>query len=52
MELPIRNFMLYKGAGRIVPAAGDVKLMPATASNPAFRDIDIDAETGKVTGLF
>ena len=51
-ELPIRDFRLYKGAGLIVPIAGDIKLMPGTASDPAFRHIDIDVETGKVRGLF
>ena len=51
-ELPIRDFMVYKGAGFIVPVAGDIKLMPGTASDPAFRRIDVDVETGKVTGLF
>ena len=50
--LPIRDFMVYKGAGFIVPIAGQIKLMPGTASNPAFRHIDVDVETGKVTGLF
>lgn len=51
-ELPIKDFLVYKGAGFIVPLAGDIKLMPGTASNPAFRKIDVDVETGKVTGLF
>ncbi len=50
--LPIRDFMVYKGAGFIVPIAGQIKLMPGTASNPAFRHIDVDVETGKVSGLF
>ncbi|MFC1761384.1 formate--tetrahydrofolate ligase [Planctomycetota bacterium] len=50
--LPIRDFMIYKGAGFIVPIAGEIKLMPGTASNPAFRRIDVDVETGRVTGLF
>jgi formate--tetrahydrofolate ligase len=44
--------MVYKGAGFIVPIAGDIKLMPGTASDPAFRKIDVDTETGKVKGLF
>jgi len=44
--------MVYRGAGFIVPVAGDIKLMPGTASNPAFRKIDVDVETGKVKGLF
>jgi formyltetrahydrofolate synthetase len=51
-ELPIRDIMVYKGAGFIVPVAGAIKLMPGTASNPAFRRIDVDVNTGKVQGLF
>ena len=50
--LPIRDIMVYKGAGFIVPIAGDIKLMPGTASDPAFRRIDVDVLTGKVQGLF
>jgi len=51
-ELPIRDILVYKGAGFIVPVAGAIKLMPGTASNPAFRRIDVDVKTGKVQGLF
>ena len=51
-KLPIRDFLVYKGAGFIVPLAGEIKLMPGTASNPAFRRIDVDVNTGKVVGLF
>lgn len=50
--LPIRDIMLYQGAGFVVPVAGDIKLMPGTASDPAFRNIDVDVNTGKVKGLF
>ena len=50
--LPIRDIMAYKGAGFIVPVAGAIKLMPGTASDPAFRRIDVDLNTGKVRGLF
>ena len=50
--LPIRDIMVYKGAGFIVPVAGAIKLMPGTASDPAYRRIDVDVETGKVQGLF
>ena len=50
--LPIRDFLVYKGAGFIVPIAGQIKLMPGTTSNPAYRHIDVDVETGKVHGLF
>jgi len=51
-ELPIRDILVYKGAGFIVPVAGAIKLMPGTASNPAYRRIDVDVKTGKVQGLF
>ncbi|MDD5134688.1 MAG: formate--tetrahydrofolate ligase, partial [Phycisphaerae bacterium] len=50
--LPVRDVMVYKGAGFVVPVAGDIKLMPGTASNPGFRNVDVDVETGKVKGLF
>jgi len=50
--LPIRDILTYRGAGFIVPVAGDIKLMPGTSSDPAFRRIDVDVETGQVKGLF
>jgi formate--tetrahydrofolate ligase len=50
--LPIRDVLIYKGAGFVVPVAGDIKLLPGTGSNPGFRQIDVDTEAGKVTGLF
>ncbi len=50
--LPIRDILTYKGAGFVVPVAGTIKLLPGTGSNPAFRGIDVDVETGKVKGLF
>ncbi len=50
--LPISDILIYRGAGFIVPVAGTIKLMPGTASSPSFRNIDVDPETGKVTGLF
>jgi formate--tetrahydrofolate ligase len=51
-ELPVHDVLVYKGAGFVVPVAGAIKLMPGTASNPAFRGIDVDVKTGKVTGLY
>ncbi|MBA4387255.1 MAG: formate--tetrahydrofolate ligase [Verrucomicrobia bacterium] len=51
-ELPIRDVLVYKGAGFVVPVAGAIKLMPGTASNAAFRNVDVDVNTGKVKGLF
>ena len=50
--LPIQDVLIYRGAGLAVPVAGDIKLMPGTASNPAYRRIDIDTKSGRVQGLF
>jgi len=50
--LPIEDILIYGGAGIAVPVAGDIKLMPGTASNPAYRRIDVDVRTGNVKGLF
>ncbi len=51
-RLPIRDVLIYKGAGFVVPVAGDIRLLPGTGSDPGFRRIDVDTETGKVIGLF
>jgi formate--tetrahydrofolate ligase len=51
-QLPISDILVYKGAGFLVPVAGTIKLMPGTCSNPAYRNIDVDVNTGKVKGLF
>ncbi|MBI5848304.1 MAG: formate--tetrahydrofolate ligase [Nitrospirae bacterium] len=50
--LPIRDILIYSGAKFLCPCAGTITLMPGTASNPAFRRIDVDTDTGKVSGLF
>ncbi len=50
--LPIRDILIYGGAKFLVPVAGEIKLMPGTASDPAYRRIDVDCETGRVKGLF
>jgi len=50
--LPIRDVLIYSGAKFLCPCAGTISLMPGTSSNPAFRGVDVDVNTGKVTGLF
>jgi len=50
--LPIRDVLIYSGAKFLCPCAGAISLMPGTSSDPAFRKIDVDVKTGKVTGLF
>ncbi|OCC15538.1 Formate--tetrahydrofolate ligase [Dissulfuribacter thermophilus] len=51
-KLLVRDILTYKGAGFVVPVAGAISLMPGTGSDPAYRRIDVDVETGKVKGLF
>lgn len=51
-KLSVHDILVYQGAEFIVPMAGTIKLMPGTASDPNYRRIDIDTDTGVVTGLF
>jgi formate--tetrahydrofolate ligase len=51
-RLRIRDILTYKGAGFVVPVAGTITLMPGTASDPAYRRVDVDVETGRVQGVF
>jgi len=50
--LPIRDVLIYSGAKFLCPCAGTISLMPGTSSDPSFRRVDVDVNTGKVTGLF
>ncbi len=50
--LPVHDAMIFRGAGLVVSIAGDISLMPGTGSDPAFRRIDIDPQTGRVQGMF
>jgi formate--tetrahydrofolate ligase len=50
--LPIRDILTYKGAGFVVPVAGDISLMPGTAADPAYRRVDVDCENRRVVGVF
>ena len=51
-RLPIRDILEYGGARFLCPMAGAISMMPGTGSNPAYRRIDVDTETGAVSGLF
>jgi formyltetrahydrofolate synthetase len=51
-NLPIRDILIYSGSKFLCPMAGTISLMPGTSSDPAFRRVDVDVKTGKVTGLF
>lgn len=51
-RMPVKDVLVYRGAGLVVPVAGEIKLMPGTSASPAYRRIDVDVATGKVHGLF
>ena len=51
-RLPIRDILEYGGARFLCPMAGAISMMPGTGSNPAYRRVDVDTQTGEVTGLF
>jgi formyltetrahydrofolate synthetase len=51
-KLPVRDVLVFSGAKFLCPVTGTISLMPGTSSNPAFRRVDVDVTTGKVTGLF
>ncbi|MEA1978675.1 MAG: formate--tetrahydrofolate ligase [Chloroflexota bacterium] len=50
--VPIREVRASVGAGFIYPILGKMSTMPGLATHAAFMNIDLDLETGKITGLF
>ncbi|MCS7163735.1 MAG: formate--tetrahydrofolate ligase [Thermodesulfovibrio sp.] len=50
-NLFVRDIIIFHGAKLIVPVAGEISLMPGTASNPNFRKIDVDLQTGRIIGV-
>lgn len=50
--IPIREVRASVGAGFIYPLIGTMSTMPGLATRPAYMDIDIDTETGRIVGLF
>ncbi len=50
--LPVRDVLVYTGARFLCPVTGTISLMPGTSSDPAFRRIDVDVNTGRIKGLF
>jgi formyltetrahydrofolate synthetase len=50
--LPITDVRASVGAGFLYPLCGTMRTMPGLPSRPAFTDVDLDLETGRVVGLF
>lgn len=51
-EMTIREMYVSAGAGFIVAITGSIMTMPGLSKQPAAYGIDVDEETGKITGLF
>jgi len=49
---PIRDVRASVGAGFLYPLVGKVRTMPGLPTRPAYMNVDIDLDTGKVVGLF
>ncbi len=51
-RVPIRDIRLSAGAGFLYPLVGKMRTMPGLPTRPAYLNVDLDLETGKVVGLF
>ncbi len=51
-RITVREIRASVGAGFLYPLLGKMSTMPGLPTRPAFYDIDLDLETGKVLGLF
>lgn len=49
--VPIRDISASIGAGFLYPLLGTMSTMPGLSTRPAYYDMDIDFETGKIIGL-
>lgn len=50
--IPVRDIRASVGAGFLYPLLGAMSTMPGLPIRPAYYEIDLDLETGKVVGLF
>jgi len=50
--IPIREVRCSAGAGFIFPIVGTMSTMPGLPTRPCFYDVDLDCQTGVVSGLF
>lgn len=48
----VRDIRASVGAGFLYPLLGEISTMPGLPLRPAFYDVDLNLETGKVVGLF
>ncbi|TFG78591.1 MAG: formate--tetrahydrofolate ligase, partial [Spirochaetales bacterium] len=48
---PVNDVRLAAGAGFIYPLSGEINTLPGLSSKPGYLGMDIDPETGRITGL-
>lgn len=47
----VRELRVAAGAGWIISVCGDISLIPGLPTRPAYYEIDVDPNTGRVLGL-
>lgn len=47
----VQDVKISAGAGFVYPLCGSIMTMPGLPTRPCFYDIDLDGETGAITGL-
>jgi methylenetetrahydrofolate dehydrogenase (NADP+) / methenyltetrahydrofolate cyclohydrolase / formyltetrahydrofolate synthetase len=50
-RIPVRDIRASVGAGFVYPLLGKMSTMPGLSTRPAFFDIDLDLESGRIIGL-
>ncbi len=50
--VPIREIRASAGAGFLYPLVGKMMTMPGLPTRPAYFDVDLDLESGRVVGMF
>jgi len=49
--IPVREVRLSAGAGFVVILCGTIQTMPGLPTRPAYYELDVDVETGRIIGL-
>ncbi|SPQ26618.1 7048579b-c266-417c-bdee-405f3f8ae393 [Thermothielavioides terrestris] len=50
--VPIRDVRMAAGAGYLYALAADIQTIPGLPTAPGYLNVDVDAETGEIEGLF
>jgi len=50
-SLRIREVRASIGAGFIIPISGEMQMIPGLPTRPAYYNIDVDVESGRIVGL-